>query len=135
MMKAADTQEAKRGGRPWAGGPWTEEEMAKLHEMAPQRVVRAQIIAAFPSRTWQAARLKLHHTRKELGIARYPDSRKKPAAPVTRGAARTLSTPFLSPDDPGIVDYDHRAHKKMAARGSAMLLRAIQQCQQGAIGA
>lgn len=95
---------------------WTDDELARVMEMAGQRCTKDMIERAFPNRTYQAVKMKLYeirradHTRVLKGNGGRPSNGVNP----------------LHPDDPGVEDSWFVRHQRDMRNANDAFLSALQ---------
>ncbi len=98
---------------------WTDDELARVMEMAGQRCTKDMIERAFPNRTYQAVKLKLH-------AIRSADYDRGDKAPKGNGGRASTGVNPLKPDDPGIEDSWLTRHTRDMRDANEAFLSALQ---------
>ncbi len=98
---------------------WTSDELALMRRLAPGRPTKAELIAAFPGRTYGAIRFHLYLARRALGEPL------RTTAPEF-AQQQDMHTTMLDPDDPGVPDTWQRRWSKSAAASNGQFLAALQ---------
>lgn len=98
---------------------WTEDELERVAEMAGQRCTKAMIARAFPNRTYQAVKIKLH-------AIRNADYDRGDRTPKGNGGRATSGVNPLHPDDPGVDDSWMVNHRRDMREANKTFLAALQ---------
>lgn len=98
---------------------WTDDELARIDEMAGQRCTKEMIRRAFPNRSYVAVKVKLH------AIRRADYSRTPRNEPKGTGDRRSIGPNPLHPDEPGCDDSWFGRYSANMRAGSKALLAAL----------
>jgi len=98
---------------------WSDDELALIEKMAGQRCTKAMIARAFPNRTYQAVKIKLH-------AIRHADYDRGDRTPKGNGGRASAGVNPLHPDDPGLEDSWIVKHRRDMRDANKAFLSALQ---------
>ena len=104
-----------------SGSQWSKDEIERLKELAPKSPRERELRALFPGRTLGAIKVKLSHTRRELGLPKRGNTSN--LRPMTDSAPT-----MLDPNDEGIFAPTWQQRMRPGfERANAAFLAALQQ--------